>query len=693
MAKRVNVLGDIRAEHDMHMLELAFFETPDFRTLIESTDRPIVVGRRGTGKSALCYQLKKYWRKGANTTVYEIIPEEDQVIGLRPLLKLFGPKYNQIKAGARIAWKYALLLEVATHLLDSGKLPRSDMYTLVEQHAHIWRRFGGCLTSRVRRLLQEKTQSESSPESAIAGLAQKLELAELQSAITQMLGKSRRSVVFLIDQLDEGFEPDELGVGLVGGFVHAAVDLNSQVTGIHAYVFLRDNIFKALAQLDPDYSKNIEGRFLRLHWDEHQLFDMVCARLKIAFQLGDDGNRKLWNRCTAGELLEKSGFEKCLRLTLYRPRDVLSLLNEAFYNAQKQSRETLILKDVESTAREISNTRIDDLYKEYAAIIPTLRPMTTIFRNGDPELTYQKAVECLEWLFSDQKQEATFQREFAIMETAQEGIRLLYSVGFLGIKDSASNAFVFCHDGRNPNKEFQTADKLLIHPCYWMALDLTKSALGLEEAADIHDEYEVEVFSEAPEIRNRRIGQLLSKLDKIANGAEGASDFEDWCLRAIRICFSGPLRNIELHPNKNATQRRDVVASNQSEKGAWRRVLDDYKSRQVIFEVKNKLGIEPDDYRQMHSYLGDDYGRVGFIITRDKRSELYTGPELDWTRELYNKHRVIIIKLTGTYLSSLLSKLRSSQRSDPCEHSVNKMLDTYTRLYLSGTKISHRAPS
>ena len=163
--------------------------------------------------------------------------------------------------------------------------------------------------------------------------------------------------MFLIDQLDEGFEPDELGIGLVGGFVHAAVDINSQVVGVQVYIFLRDNIFKALAQLDPDYSKNIEGRFLRLHWDEHQLLDMVCARLKIAFHLDNDGNRKLWNRCTATELQEKAGFEKCLRLTLYRPRDVLSLLNEAFYIAQKQSRHTLILKDVESTAKEISNTR------------------------------------------------------------------------------------------------------------------------------------------------------------------------------------------------------------------------------------------------------------------------------------------------------------------------------------------------
>src|SRR5208283_517222 len=108
MPKRISVLGDIRAERDKEMLELAFYETPDYRTVIESTDRPIVVGRRGTGKSALCYQLNKYWQKGGNTTAVQLIPEEDQIIGLREVARLFGNKYNQIKAGARIVWKYAL---------------------------------------------------------------------------------------------------------------------------------------------------------------------------------------------------------------------------------------------------------------------------------------------------------------------------------------------------------------------------------------------------------------------------------------------------------------------------------------------------------------------------------------------------------------------------------------------------------
>lgn len=696
MQNRVNILGDIRAEGDRRMLEVAFYETPDYTTLLESADRPIVVGRRGTGKSALCYQLGKYWQRDRYAEVIEIVPHEDQIIGIRPWLRLFGEKYNQTKAGAKIAWKYALLLEVCCRVIRHYKYGHVDPDGVIERHVTAWNKAGPTICHRLLSMLETQLPNGRSPEATIAGLAQKLGMTELLLLAQGLLKVVNSRVVLLVDQLDEGYEADELGSALVAGFIHAAIELNFQLPRFRAYAFLRDNLFRAISKLDPDYSKNIEGRFLRLHWDEHQLFDLVCARLQVAFSLDADGNRKVWNRCTANELQEKLGFERCLQLTLYRPRDLLSLLNDAFYEATKQKRDTLIWRDVEKTAKEISETRFDDLLKEYGAILPTLRILASAFRNGPPELSYQEVVTRLGTLFSRNDIEATYQRELAILENPQEGVRTLYSVGFIGTKDTASNAFVFCHDGRNPDKEFSPSDKLLIHPCYWMALNLTRNMLNAEEAAEIHDEYEVEVFSEAPEIRNRRIGQLMSRLDKIPVGLEGASEFEDWCLRVLRICFSGPLRNFELHPNASATQRRDVIASNLSEAGAWRRVLEDYRARQVIFEVKNKNGIDPDEYRQMHSYLHDEYGRVGFIITRDKRMELYSGPELEWTRELFNKHRVLVVKLTGNSLFSLLSKLRSPEKlkkADPCDFAVNKWLDTYERLYLSNTKISLPPPS
>ena len=57
--QKPNPLGDLRAEADHSMLQTAFYETPDYKSLLEHNEYNIIVGRRGVGKSALCYRLAK----------------------------------------------------------------------------------------------------------------------------------------------------------------------------------------------------------------------------------------------------------------------------------------------------------------------------------------------------------------------------------------------------------------------------------------------------------------------------------------------------------------------------------------------------------------------------------------------------------------------------------------------------------
>ncbi len=217
-----------------------------------------------------------------------------------------------------------------------------------------------------------------------------------------------------------------------------------------------------------------------------------------------------------------------------------------------------------------------------------------------------------------------------------------------------------------------------------MALNATRNTLDPEEAEEIYDEYDIEVASETPEQRVKSIGQLIANLALIPEGRDGYSQYEEWCHKAIKIIFAGVLRNIELHPNKQATQRRDVVATNLSESPVWRRIKEDYGARQVIFEVKNFKNIGSDEYRQMLSYLTGDYGKIGFVITRDDDTNLRKGKELDWMLEMYNRHGVLIVKLCGRYMCGLLSKLRNPQKHDVPDKTLNKLLDTYTRTYISG---------
>ena len=311
------------------MLNSSFLETSDFRTLIETSDRTIIVGRRGTGKSALAIKLEQYWKRSGETEVIKIAPEEYQTIGLRPRVAQFGDGFNRIRAGSRLAWRYSLMMESALRLSPKYRFKRTEAYSELKEKIDEWRDFGRTISDRIRQLLKEKLDKKTDTDNRIADFALTLDIDYVTNALARAFETTGVSVVIIVDRLDEGYEPDDKGIGLVDGLVQGTIDIKTRIPGIRPLIFLRDNIFRSVQIHDPDYSRNIEGHTLRLHWDPDTLFNFTARRLKLAFNLSTDITRRVWDSCTAGDLRGKDGFEKCLHLTLYRPRDLLSLLNEA----------------------------------------------------------------------------------------------------------------------------------------------------------------------------------------------------------------------------------------------------------------------------------------------------------------------------------------------------------------------------
>jgi hypothetical protein len=689
---RANILGDLRAEADHAMLESAFLETADYKTLIDTADRPIVIGRRGTGKSALAYRLIQHWRGASRTDTILLTPAEDQIMGLRALMpEYFGQSYRMIRAGSRIAWRYALLAEISLVLTKHYKFDRSEHADLLRQHSRSWNSLGPDVSVRLRKRLREVGLGLDE-SGHIAEISALLDVSRLQDATAGALQDLNYEVTLLVDRVDEGYEPDTTGVALVDGLVLAAIDLNTRLDRVRVALFLRDNIARAVEQLDPDYSRDIEGQTLRLHWDESQLFSLVCNRLRRVFSIEAESDVKVWNRCTARELQGRDGFKKCLRLTLYRPRDILALLNEAFLTAARENRQQIIESDVQQTARQISQNRLGDLHKEYSAILPGLATYTSLFREASPEMSLGDAYTLVDSGFDSLGADEAAAQTFKLLNTASEVGSALYSVGFLGVKDATQNVVAFCHDGRMLDRELASADRVMVHPCYWMALAISNEDVEPGQAQEIFDDYEIRVVSQTPEVRKAKLGQMIGRLERLRPGEECSADFEDWCLDTIRVIFAVQLTNIELHPNRNAVQRRDVVATNLGRSEFWKRIHEDYGTRQVVFEVKNYAELGPDEYRQMASYLGNEYGKLGFIVTRDDTENLVSDRELPWMREFYNKNRLLIVKLTGKFFARVLSKMRSPQRHDEADVQLNKLLDQYTRLYLGEPAAQRRRP-
>ncbi len=111
--------------------------------------------------------------------------------------------------------------------------------------------------------------------------------------------------------------------------------------------------------------------------------------------------------------------------------------------------------------------------------------------------------------------------------------------------------------------------------------------------------------------------------------------------------------------------------------------MNDYKTRQVIFEVKNYRDLSSSDYRQVNSYLANGCGAFAFIVTRAFNTDLEKGKELNWAKELYTEHKKIVIKLSVKFIEKHLRKARNPQKHDAVDKELNTLIDTYLRRHFS----------
>ncbi len=672
------------------MLEAAFVETPDFKALTETRDFNFVVGRRGTGKSALFERVTAHFGRGKGFLCLSERPEEFQALQMQAALADAGGTYQEMRAATRLAWKTHLLLWVLSELVQHYKISGTEMGEGLRHHLS---RVGEMLREnspgRASRILRGALTASPRPREVPGVIAEQFRVSRLQQDVAAALAEINRSALIYYDGLDKGWTASVDATAVLGGLAAAVSDLDEAATGIHCTLFVRDNMFRALAHFDQDFSRNIEGNSLRLHWDEGALFQLVASRLRVALGIDLENPEKVWNRFVQGGLAGRSGFEKCLHLTLYRPRDILILVNRAYVSAQRSGENSLTPRAVDAAATDISNDRLDDLIKEYDRVLPGISSFVRVFEGARAFQPMQAVVDTLDEEIAAGAYENEADSDFAVLGTGRQVLFALYGVGFIGFEDTSRKHVVFCHDGSGVSTEgLSLGQRMVVHPCYWKALEVVHDESDAELVVEINDEFDATRKAALADNRVRRLGQVVSELPKVGLGADGASDFENWVLRAVKLLFAGKLGNSVLHPSPDAIQQRDVVATNIAEAGLWRRLREDWEARQVVFEVKNYEDLKPEDYRQILSYTTGEYGRFGVIVHRST-SEGFSEKDKGWLQTLYHEHGRLVLTVPASILSRSISKLRNANRLDYIEDQLGKRMDTLVRTHLS---LKHQRP-
>jgi hypothetical protein len=682
------LLGAAQAEADSKMLRRAFIETPDYQALRHTPDFNYVVGRRGTGKSAIFQRLKEEFSEDPSAILLAEQPQDYEMLELQSLLAPLATEYRVLRPTARLLWTAHLLLDATRSFAKHYRFGKSlEAMFLTQYLARHGVEAGISGTAHCANTLRSILK-RSLPVAEIPGaLVVEYEIGRLTEALREALDQAGLRVVAMYDRLDEAWSPDVTPVAILGGLAKTASDYREKKFPIYPIVFVRDNMFRALAQMDDDFTRHIEGHSLRLHWDEESLFHLVAARLRVALGLENiESTVKVWNRFAHRELHDREGFAKCLKYTLYRPRDILVLLNEAYQNARRDNREAIVEKDIERTATNISQHRLEDLCKEYDKVLPGVRLFISAFRGESATRPAAAVVAQLENVAQTNDYSEFASRDLVLFNNGGEMFSALYSVGFIGVKDDTSGNYMFCHDGAMAALvALGSSRETLVHPCYWKALDIAITDESEQVVIQVNDEYEVAATDKAVALRLQRLGRIPEDLSGIPEGTTGARDFEAWVLRAVRLLFSGGLTNIELNPNPAAAlNQRDVVATNATTAQFWRRIYEDYHSRQVIFECKNYSALTPDDFRQVLDYTSHEYGRFAIIVRRGQ-TEALTDSEKERTKALFYEHQRLVAVVPTAMLVLCIRKLRTPKKYDYPEFTLSKHMDYIVRSVLSMT--------
>ena len=128
-------IGDPRAENEMPTLGLYYLKTDQFERTVRG-EANLVVGRKGSGKTALFIQVRDKIRSDKRNIVVDLKPEGYQLVKLKEEILTY------LSAGARqhlitAFWEYLILLEVAYKILEKDQNTYRHNHSLYELYVEL----------------------------------------------------------------------------------------------------------------------------------------------------------------------------------------------------------------------------------------------------------------------------------------------------------------------------------------------------------------------------------------------------------------------------------------------------------------------------------------------------------------------------------------------------------------------------
>lgn len=477
------------AERDDDLL--ACFVTSETYDNMHSGKKSIILGNRGSGKSALFRKLAEEETSKGNKVV-QLAPEEYSYELLSETMKK-EVEGAWAKHGAySAAWKYLIYVTVMKRITKEGKSfkrgPEEKIYTyLRDNHKGITSNPISLMISYLKRMESIKIGEYEAGIKA-RELKNLYSLEEISALIPEIDNACRnKKVVVLVDELDRGWDASEDAISFVAGLFHAAISINTQMENVRILVSLRKELYDNIPALYDDAQK-VRDIIEIIEWDEPQLLELIGRRLAQQFpEFKEMSYENRWNQIFS-EVLDyrrTKSFNYIVDRTLYRPREIIQLCNDIAERTRKQLSGTAPVPfnytQIAEAEYSYSESRLKDICAEYRFQYPGLQAIMETFRGMSYNLSRDFLEEHILRIIVGDVPISDAARNWCETLEPDTLIDTLWSIGFLraqavgGIKARRRSGSTYLGSHQISSLNLRNIPRFHVHPMF-------RAYLGLKES-------------------------------------------------------------------------------------------------------------------------------------------------------------------------------------------------------------------
>lgn len=446
-------LGAVAAENEFRTLRNYFVETSEYIRTLRGEVR-VVTGRKGSGKTAIFFQVRDTLRVQDGTLVIDLKPESFQMSKFRDdLAELVDAGLVDHTLSA--FWYFVMLSEVMVALRKRAeRYARADSRaaSLISESADLIQSFGipesGDFNLRLNQLVRyfldelRGSRNRGAPLAIeeITNLVFRSAVPELREFILKHTLINDK-IVLLFDNIDKGWPStgvEDVDIDLIRTLLESLTklgqDLASYNRKFESTVFLRNDIFELLIDDTPD-----RGKFGRVNidWsDREKLRQLIARRLKDSHGLKFADFSSIWNSLFDEKVDGRDSFEFLVDHSLMRPRFLISLVEIAIGNAINRQHSKVSDVDCVESVNQYSHSLIDDFGFEIRDVSKFPSDMLYYFVGSEREISAEEIIKILK------------ERGMTVEESS-DALHLMLWYGVIGLASVRGNPLYIFDVGYN----------------------------------------------------------------------------------------------------------------------------------------------------------------------------------------------------------------------------------------------------